>query len=186
MRIHFTDRKRPKFVAKQVRDCLNLVRNPALPRVTLAQAQDVTARMFGYRHWHELDQAVGNVPATANDEDCASETVLARRAYQARAFCIEGVFPDEGRMVIETLMPSGRRPGKASAFKSHPIGAVASLDILDLKDFGAGDMLVMFKSEKVYARTFVSDPPPIARVPKLKLRAEHFIRIPKPDLGMTP
>lgn len=181
MRIRFRDRSRPKFVAKQVRDCLNLVRDPALPRVTLAMAQDVAARMFGYRDWHELDQVCGTTAPSPHDEDCPSDIVHARRAYQAQAFCIEGVFPNEGRMVVETLRPSARRPGKANAFASHPRRSVVSLDLLDLKAFDAGDMFVMFKSEKVYARTFVCDPPRAIHTPKLKLREGDFIRVPKPD-----
>jgi intracellular multiplication protein IcmO len=58
---------------------------------------------------------------------------------------------------------------------------VAMVDKLDLKDFGAGDMLVMFKAEKIFARTFHADPPKAVKVGRLKLRANHFVKIARPS-----
>ena len=196
MRIHFTDGKRPKYVAKQVRDVLNLFLDPALPRITLSGARQVTARMFGYRDWHELDRLLGTHPASLHDEDCPEDIVRARRARQAEALTIPGVFPDEAALAAGVLLPSSRRPGKASRIAIHPPKSGANVNYvkamreamvepLNLKSMSPAHMIVLYKAERVSTSTFHADPPRVKRLPPLRLRQEHFRRIPRdpgPDL----
>jgi hypothetical protein len=190
MRIHFIDATRPKFVAKQVRDGLNLFLDPALPRITLSGAQAVTARMFGYRDWHELARSIGTHPASPYDEDCDPQVVRSRLDYQAAALAIEGVFPEEATVIAKVLEPTSRTPGKASLMAVSPPkwGANVNLgkdplggvDRLDLKRMGLRSMLIVYKRMRIYGTTFHADPPRVGRLPKLRLKRLHFIPVAKP------
>ena len=57
---------------------------------------------------------------------------------------------------------------------------VDRVDMLDLKSFKPGQMLVVNGDKLVYANSFYANPPGALNKNLLKLRTNHFIRVPKP------
>jgi hypothetical protein len=78
MRIHFKSTKRPLAIAKRLRRELRA----AQVDVSLGRAQAVTAELYGYADWHELDQLAGMEVESLDDDKAGPEVALQRLNHQ--------------------------------------------------------------------------------------------------------
>ena len=71
---------------------------------------------------------------------------------------------------------TGSRDGMDVRFQS-----MDAVDTQDLKSMSSGEMLIMYKTERVFGISFYPNPPKVVNTKRLKLRANHFIKIVKPS-----
>jgi hypothetical protein len=74
MRINFKTASVPTRAAKRLKAALSLKDSTA---------KEWTARVYGYRNWHDLLNELDTAGASPLDEDCPPSEVAARRQYQA-------------------------------------------------------------------------------------------------------
>lgn len=84
MRIYFRTTTLPKKAAKRVKEHFSLDFMPDRS-MKLSEAQNLTARMLGYAHWHELEQITikGSNEPSPLDEECKYSEQSARIDYQS-------------------------------------------------------------------------------------------------------
>jgi len=131
MRIHFSDIRRAKRLARALQRELNKLGTD----IGLTAAQDLAARLYGYESFHELKACIGKRPASEWDEKCPSALVEARRAYQVDALVRAGIGRTTAETVIALIRPTGMREmdGKSPSVlapKGTAVAATADLDAL--------------------------------------------------------
>lgn len=98
--LHSTDRA--KRIAKSLKK--ELADRDVM--VALARSQYLSARIFGYRDWHDLEQSVGKAPPSADDSRVLPEEAAARRARHIGALVEAGIPSDVAAAVITAVHPT--------------------------------------------------------------------------------
>lgn len=106
MRLHFGNMTRPRLVAKALRKAITVNDRPR----PLAECQKITARMFGYASWHELEKLHNAGPVSVDDAYAPSQ-VSYRRQHYGNVLRKEGI--PEGRIaaIVAAVRPSDRTMG---------------------------------------------------------------------------
>lgn len=102
MRIHFSNISRPKSVAKNMKVALSSF----VDNVALGRCQHLTARLYGYSSWHELQKAIGIEVPSPDDSLVDSQEAASRRMGQIDSLVSEGITPSLSVYLIETLHPT--------------------------------------------------------------------------------
>jgi hypothetical protein len=126
MRINFKSASVPTRAAKRLKAALSLKESTA---------REWTARVYGYRTWHDLLQSLGSVAVSPLDEECSSEEVRARRRYQTAQLqaCLtasQTPSPLSAAVLIDTWQPSAGHPDKEVSVLqrfAHPERAAAAM-----------------------------------------------------------
>ncbi|WP_327210603.1 hypothetical protein [Rhizobium leguminosarum] len=102
MRTHFANISRPKSVAKNMKVALSSF----VDNVTLGRCQHLTAKLYGYSSWYELQTTIG-VEATSLDDGIVDTKVAAsRRMDQIDCLVSEGIDYALSVYLVETLHPT--------------------------------------------------------------------------------
>lgn len=104
MRIYFSNISRPKIVAKKLKASLEFLGVV----LRLADSQRLTAQLYGYRDWHELNLAIGTLPHSPDDEDISASQVAARREYQALRLVGAGIPKNKALYALLMICPTAR------------------------------------------------------------------------------
>lgn len=102
MRIHFANSSRPKSVAKNMKAALS----PFAADLTLGQCQHLTAKLYGYSSWHELQKTIGTEIPSLDDSLVSIQVAASRRMDQINSLVSEGIEHTLGIYLIETLHPT--------------------------------------------------------------------------------
>lgn len=102
MRIHFANISRPKSVAKNMKVALSSFNDD----VALGRCQHLTARLYGYSSWHELQKTIGVELPSLDDSLVDSQIAVSRRMDQIDSLVSEGIENALSVYLIETLHPT--------------------------------------------------------------------------------
>lgn len=102
MRIHFANISRPKSVAKNMKAALSSF----IGEVSLGRCQHLTARLYGYSSWHELQKTIGAEVPSLDDSLVGREVAASRRMNQIDSLVSEGIEYALSVYLIETLHPT--------------------------------------------------------------------------------
>lgn len=102
MRFHFANISRPKSVAKNMKAALSSF----VGDVTLGRCQHLTAKLYGYSSWYELQKIFGAEVPSLDDSLVSSQVVASRRMYQIDRLVSEGVEHALSVYLVETLHPT--------------------------------------------------------------------------------
>lgn len=116
MRMHFSASGIPTRAAKRLKVLLGIKES---------LARSVTARVFGYRDWHELEASIGAGAPSPLDEECSQAQLAARTAFQTQKLieCELGNLVPAPREVISRWRPSAAKPQAESVSRASAAGA---------------------------------------------------------------
>lgn len=135
MRIYFKSMARPKRVARTMRDIF--------PLEKLSQCQAWTAKIYGYRDWHDLEQitGAGEHDPSPDDEDLGEKENYSRNAELSHVIAdVLGIGLPDDFFVSPRLNLTSRGPVKPARRASkvpkgtNPFYTLIQTDLLDSGD----------------------------------------------------
>ncbi len=104
MRFHFDDTRRPARVAKLLRAAFAAKGK----ELWLTEAQDISARLYGYANYQELRTCCGRAPASAWDEACPPEIKAGRRRNHLATLVAAGLPREAAEAFLADARPTAR------------------------------------------------------------------------------
>lgn len=113
MRVQFTSKNHPLRIAKILKKHLST----AGKTVSLGEAYRITAVMYGYAHWHELEAnaRAGHEPTPWDDDVDLTERERRRHIFGGRLSQLAAIPIPNAERIIDEVRPLGRVSGSVGA-----------------------------------------------------------------------